>query len=603
MGNPPDLEPPGVFTRDVPPPADEAPEQDADVTGGYGDAPGRVLRVAHLPAAFTQQPVRKGGDGLGEALLDGGVGQVSPFAVGLRHREGDERRLVPFGRSVALERNVVRLSADGIGLYLRREGRVDGQLQRPHGAEVSLQVDHSHPGGLEDLLDLLVQDHVGAAEPIDRLLGVSHQKELSGNGPDPAPVRLLGVVRRQQQQDLRLQRVRVLELVDEDVAEVFLEIPPDGRSVPDQVASLDQQVHEVESAQLFLELLIERGHLQQFLPEQGRQVGVGAPYEILQFPKQILPRPDHHRPGQSRSVFSSPARPEEGGPQPAQQTEHPALQAIVVAGPFPLEAPDPGVQVPDRTQFLPKPVLPVGRPVTGVRQLPDPAGQGVQERFPVEALSSPGTPVVAPFHEFPGGRAEPIQRRAEVGSLRDQGPLEGPGQTRRRVGQPCFHPLPKGPPEEAGRLILREFPEIGVDAGLHRPLSKQVRAEGVDGGDAGLLQPRHRPLQIPDLHRIRGLPPSSVQSVPQTQLQFAGRLAGEGDGGDPVDACAAAGQDGHQAPDQLAGLARARRRLHQKADVQGVSDGQPPGGIGRRGSLGTELQGIVHGVTQGRFRS
>ena len=67
----------------------------------------------------------------------------------------------------------------------------------------------------------------------------------------------------------------------------------------------------------------------------------------------------------------------------------------------------------------------------------------------------------------------------------------------------------------------------------------------------------------------------------RTQLQLAGRFPGEGDGGDPADAGPAARQDGHQAPHQLGGLARARRRLHQKAHVQGISDGAASGGIGR----------------------
>ena len=307
-----------------------------------------------------QQPVGEGGDGLGQALFDGRVGQVSPFAVGTRNRKGDEGRLFSLGRSVALERDVVGLTADGVGRHLRSEGRVDCHLQGPHGAEVPLQVDHAHPGRLQDLLDLLVQDHVGAPEAIDGLLGVSHQKELPGNRPDPAPIRLPGVVRRQEHQNLGLERVGVLELVDEDVAELFLEIPADRRPVPDQVPGLDQQVHEVEPAQLFLEGLMERGHLKQFLPEQRRQVGVGAPFEIVQFPKQVFPRLHDHGPGQTRSVFAGPAWPEVGGPQLLQESEHPAFETIVVAGPFPLETPNPGVQVPDRTQFLAKPVPPVG---------------------------------------------------------------------------------------------------------------------------------------------------------------------------------------------------------------------------------------------------
>ena len=59
---------------------------------------------------------------------------------------------------------------------------------------------------------------VRAPEAINRLLRIADDEELAGDGSDVLPARLVRIVSRQQQQQLGLQRIGVLELVDEDPA-------------------------------------------------------------------------------------------------------------------------------------------------------------------------------------------------------------------------------------------------------------------------------------------------------------------------------------------------------------------------------------------------
>ena len=63
-----------------------------------------------FPAAFVDQPIDKGADGIGKRLLDGEVGESS-VAVGLGHRKHDNRRLFLGIAPKRLERHVVCLQA------------------------------------------------------------------------------------------------------------------------------------------------------------------------------------------------------------------------------------------------------------------------------------------------------------------------------------------------------------------------------------------------------------------------------------------------------------------------------------------------------------
>ena len=85
------------------------------------------------------------------------------------------------------------------------------------------------PAATEPLAHLAIDADVGAAEPVDRLLGVADDEEAAGDGDDARASRpASGSADGEQQQDLRLQRIGVLELVDEDVREARLEPAADA---------------------------------------------------------------------------------------------------------------------------------------------------------------------------------------------------------------------------------------------------------------------------------------------------------------------------------------------------------------------------------------
>jgi hypothetical protein len=73
------------------------------------------------------------------------------------------------------------------------------------------------PSTKEALLHLLIESHIGAPEPVDRLLRIADQKELARDWAGSAPVCLAGIVGREQEEYFGLQGVGVLEFVDEKV--------------------------------------------------------------------------------------------------------------------------------------------------------------------------------------------------------------------------------------------------------------------------------------------------------------------------------------------------------------------------------------------------
>ena len=122
-----------------------------------------------------------------------------------------------------------------------------GQVaDRRQGPEVGRQGEHRPARALENPLHLVVGVDVGPAEPVDGLLGVAHHEERAGAHPDLAPGGLLNAFAGQEQDHLGLHRVRVLELVHEQVGEPPLEIPPHLRVFPNQRGGLEQQVVVVQ---------------------------------------------------------------------------------------------------------------------------------------------------------------------------------------------------------------------------------------------------------------------------------------------------------------------------------------------------------------------
>ena len=159
----------------------------------------------------------------------------------------------------------------------------------------------------QPVADLPVDADVGAAEPVDRLLRVADEEQRAGARARAPPVGLAVVVGREQQQDLRLERIGVLELVDEDPLEARLESAPHLCVVAHEVARAEQQIEEVERAAASLQLVVAVDGAAQIALEQGGEVGIGG------HPELIEPRLERHT-GLEHAVARDAVR--IGGPAP-----------------------------------------------------------------------------------------------------------------------------------------------------------------------------------------------------------------------------------------------------------------------------------------------
>ena len=130
--------------------------------------------------------------------------------------------------------------------------------------------------------DLAVDADVGAPEAVDRLLRIADEEQRARPRPDLPPVGLVGIVGGEQQQDLGLQRIGVLELVDEDAREARLEAAPHAGVVAHQIARAEQQIEEVERAGARLELVVAVDRAAQLALQQRGEVGVRGHPELIE---------------------------------------------------------------------------------------------------------------------------------------------------------------------------------------------------------------------------------------------------------------------------------------------------------------------------------
>ena len=120
------------------------------------------------------------------------------------------------------------------------------------GLERKLVVICTCPVGEGAGADLVVDGDVGAAKAVDRLLRVADHGEPPGRRRELAPV-LVGrdrLIAGEQQGELGLDRVGVLELVDQHDLVAAAEVVARGLVVAQQVARPEQQVVEVRLARL-----------------------------------------------------------------------------------------------------------------------------------------------------------------------------------------------------------------------------------------------------------------------------------------------------------------------------------------------------------------
>ena len=182
----------------------------------------------------------------------------------------------------------------------------------------------------ELLRHLAVDPDVGATEPVDRLFRIANQEQASRDWPDTPPVRLGLVVGREQQQDLGLQRVGVLELVDEDVGEALLEASPDHRVAADEVAGAHQQIEEIQDSRRVFQAFVSRRRPAELTLQQRREVGIGIHPELIQARSQLLHRAQHLVSPHALLVEGAAAVADVSEHAVARQIDQPRFPAVVV---------------------------------------------------------------------------------------------------------------------------------------------------------------------------------------------------------------------------------------------------------------------------------
>ncbi|MEZ5262084.1 MAG: hypothetical protein R2755_09955 [Acidimicrobiales bacterium] len=192
-----------------------------------------------------------------------------------------------------------------------------GWVRRPAAAPRG----HGHHGGtgavvgaqLHDLpaveqLDQPVEEGgVGAVPPVDRLVGVTHRAQVTVR-PEP------------RQQQFELQRVHVLELVDEEVAEAVALGLGEGRVGSERLGAALEQVVEVHQAAAPLgrfvvaeELLDERRVHRRGAAAAGQRcgsdrAGSNARAQSISMPTRTRVGPSTRRPAMRRRTARGPAR-------------------------------------------------------------------------------------------------------------------------------------------------------------------------------------------------------------------------------------------------------------------------------------------------------
>ena len=463
-----------VGTRHVGAPTVESAKQHGDVPRLDGNTlrrctlRGRPRRpLGHRPPAVAHHPVDECTDGVGKGCLDGPAGHAAPETVRTGDRQRHHGRLRRLVLAVGGQRDVAgarRGRCRVLGrAHQRRERAVDQALDGGHGTEARGEGDARHAAPAELLGHLPVDPDVGAPEAIDRLLGVSDQEELAGPGRHLAPVTLIGIARRQQQQDLGLQRIGVLELVDEDARVALLRVAADAVMVVDQVPRLQQQIDEVEAPRLDLQPVVALDGIAQLHLQVRRQVGVRHLREALQHVHHLRVPVQDLGPGDAAAVLGAGPPPRFREVPVRGQLDELRLDAVVVAPARPdgVGRPNRLHESAGRLRAEKQAVAPaVGGLVRQLGELFEVGHHLVDDGLAREALAAPGPGEIAPFRKLPGGAAQPVGRprfrgRRLLEPERRGPPAQRPADARRLVVegalQPCLEGLPEDPLGRPGR--------------------------------------------------------------------------------------------------------------------------------------------------------
>jgi len=438
----------------------------------------------------------------------------------------------------------------------RREHLVGQRADARQRAEVCRQQQPLAPRHHDAVADAVVDVDVGAAEAEDRLLGIADDEQRAGSKREReridgrAAVAVAG--RRglgggEHQEDLRLDRIGVLELVDEEPPVLRLQRPPDGPALAQHPCRHAKQVHVVHDVPPAPDFGVRGARVRQH--DHRQVVDVRAP--------GLEERLDHRR----------------------GEVVDQRLDLLAAACPVLLDH----VALPRLAELRERcnPVAPgeadaavvlVEAPLQRARGL-------LRELWRRERLEA-GPEAIHLFPDRGGlGRLPAAHVELDVLVLAHAGDpavqFPGPDASLEQVEQ---RPPSRGPPlhEEVAPRLLAEQDVVGVaqlfEAGshlrVHRPLAQQVRAERVDGAGEQALDAVQRAPKPPPLVVPRRAPQPILQRLLEPPAQLGGSLPRERDGRHPVHLEGAALDAGRHAHRQRVRLARPGAGLDEEVAAE-----------------------------------
>lgn len=432
-----------------------------------------------------------------------------------------------------------------LGLDQGAEDGVDPAQDRRHRAEVGGQGN----GLAEQVLGGEVRRDVRATEAVDGLLRVADHEQAPFGDLDVAPVLGLGLgAAGDADRELDLDRVGVLELVQQQPLEPLLQIRADRRVAPEQIASQHQQVVELQPALGPTKL----GRLQHPLGDPVRKV-----------PKASIEEKLDQRTGDLDHLGAVTADFGDVGPV--------------------LLAPDPSdLQAAQRLQDRELGLL-VGRGVEHQPELADLQQLGQQPVLGVEArLGHPAD--LGGRGDQPGEiRHRDQLRRVDQDSFGDQVPVVAE-QPRERPKMLQLDPDRHREKQRLGdgvvveELLLQLGPALlesdrGPDLveyvderrqpGLDRMGEQDLLGKGVQGADRGGVQVVQRPVG----ELAGAVSPCLLELDPQAVPQLCACLLGEGHRGDRAQRHAVTQHQGGHSIDQRMRLAGPRTRLDEESGL------------------------------------
>ncbi len=398
----------------------------------------------------------------------------------------------------------------------------------------------------------------------------------------------------EEEQDLRLERIGILELVDEDMFEALLELVSHPGIVLQEIAGAHQKIEKVEQTSSLLQRLVALHQPLELVLKMGGEVGARLLVELGDVPKQEISLLDEVFPGNPIRVRA---------PALAALQLHrgePTLESVVVAASADLFL---SLQVLGKRDEIGEVHVEVVAGALGpgglLRELHRALDEGIDGVLAIERTDLPGSGEVAELDKRPSGAIELVDRPFVVPCL----PPDETPHSRRRIPEGLLEPTVEDSTVDTFGLILGRDLEQRVDACLERTLSEEVGAESMDGADVRLFELGEAALE-PRRHLVvaRGAARAAdfLELSPEPELQLTCRFLGEGDGGETRELAPAAAHHFDDAAHERRRLSRSRRRLDDECRVELLAD-RPSGGLVGERVRHVRFRSQLSGDSRGSF--